>query len=243
MFEKPSKKEVPFQLDAVNILTVSTDCHTLVIYNRSKSVDGKKVFGRLSIGEFNSISSLAKDEKTQQEKFNALITALELHSAEIEYLTVSINSPGGSINEGFALLDVIKNNYHGKWRAELGSYAYSMAAVLFLSCPVRIINPLSELMLHDWANTVRGKGGSHFDSFNSNVKRIDQYMYEVTVLQNLISEGQYMTIMNGKDMYFTTRQMCQIEGFCFSVKHEGQYIDPKLYLEIIGGEKSSPARF
>lgn len=72
----------------------------------------------------------------------------QLLAAEIREagpVTLHIDSPGGSVGLGLKLVEAIEAN--GQVTC-IARNAYSMAAVIFQACKVRLIEPLGILMLH-----------------------------------------------------------------------------------------------
>lgn len=90
-----------------------------------------------------SISGEINDETALE--FSDKILDLNLESNDP--ITVLINSPGGEINSGLMMLDVI-NGSISPIRMICRGKAYSMAAVLFACGNERLMLPNSELMLH-----------------------------------------------------------------------------------------------
>lgn len=65
-----------------------------------------------------------------------------------EEITIYVNSPGGSVNDGLALYDTIRMLKSPVKTVCMG-LAASMGAILFLSGEKRSILPRSEIMIHD----------------------------------------------------------------------------------------------
>ena len=89
-------------------------------------------------------------EITQESAFGFALTAAYLNGlSETEPITVYINSPGGSIDAGLLMYDVIQTSPAPIRLVVLGA-AYSMAALLFASgLHGRYLLPNSKLMLHE----------------------------------------------------------------------------------------------
>ena len=91
-----------------------------------------------------------RGEITQESAFEFALTAAYLNSlSETEAITVYINSPGGDIDAGLLMYDVIQASPAPIRVVALGT-AYSMAALLFASgLHGRYLLPNSKLMLHE----------------------------------------------------------------------------------------------
>ena len=91
-----------------------------------------------------------RGEITQESAFEFALTAAYLNGlSETDPVTVYINSPGGSIDAGLLMYDVIQKSPAPMRLVVLGA-AYSMAALLFASgLHGRCLLPNSKLMLHE----------------------------------------------------------------------------------------------
>lgn len=91
-----------------------------------------------------------KGEITQEAAFGFALAAAYLNDlSQAEPITVYINSPGGSIDAGLLMYDVIQTSPAPIRLVVMGA-AYSMAALLFASgLHGRYLLPNSKLMLHE----------------------------------------------------------------------------------------------
>ena len=91
-----------------------------------------------------------RGEITQDSAFEFALSAAYLNSiSEAEPITVYINSPGGSIDAGLLMYDVIQSSPAPIRLVVLGA-AYSMAALIFAGgLHGRYLLPNSKLMLHE----------------------------------------------------------------------------------------------
>ena len=91
-----------------------------------------------------------RGEITQDSAFEFALAVAHLNSlSETEAITVYINSPGGDIDAGLLMYDVIQASPAPIRVVALGT-AYSMAALLFASgLHGRYLLPNSKLMLHE----------------------------------------------------------------------------------------------
>ncbi len=91
-----------------------------------------------------------RGEITEESAFEFAVAVAHLNSVSgTEPVTVYINSPGGSIDAGLLMYDVIQTSPAPVRLVVLGG-AYSMAAVVFASGKAgRYLLPNSKLMLHE----------------------------------------------------------------------------------------------
>lgn len=124
------------------------------------------------------------------------------HDSPDEEITIFINSPGGSVQSGLALYDVIQNSSCPVRTVCLGTAA-SMAAIIFLSGTpgMREIYPHSKVMLHD-VLVPQMRGSAH------NITKMCEGLSETReILKNLIAlhtgipDEEIETIMNDEIFY------------------------------------------
>lgn len=91
-----------------------------------------------------------RDEITQKSAFEFVLAVQHLNSvSETEPITVLVNSPGGDIDAGLLMYDVLQTSPAPVRLVVLGM-AYSMAAVIFAAGRHgRYMLPNSKLMLHE----------------------------------------------------------------------------------------------
>ena len=87
-----------------------------------------------------------------------------------------IASPGGSVDDGFELIDVINNSKTPVYTINL-AYQYSMGFLIGLAGHKRFANPNAKFLMHD---------GSHF-IYNSTAKAHDQMMFQDKVEERVKS--------------------------------------------------------
>jgi ATP-dependent Clp protease protease subunit len=102
-------------------------------------------------------------------------------------ITVYINSPGGSVNDGLAIYDTMRL-LRTPLRAIVTGLAASMGAVIYLAADTRQMLPHSQIMIHDPAfggcHDISGKKPheiqSELDSLNKCRKRLTEIIAERT---------------------------------------------------------------
>lgn len=126
--------------------------------------------------------------------------------SDTEHIDVFITSPGGEIQAGMLMYDVIQSS-EAPIRMFCRGAAYSMAALLFASgCCGRYMLPNSELMLHEplLGNAVRGNASS--------IRTMSEELMEVSgKLNRLLSHHTGRTLQEieeacSYDHYFTARE-------------------------------------
>lgn len=131
------------------------------------------------------------------------------NTAEIQLL---INSPGGSVASGLALIDYIQSNITSPITGVITGMAASMAAVLFLSCKKRLMLPRSVMMLH--GIQVQNEQ-IPFAYLKERERYIDYLDSEITKIimsrSNLTSEE--INLIKGTERYITAEEALN-RGMC-----------------------------
>lgn len=114
--------------------------------------------------------------------------------------TIEFNSPGGSVFDGWALYDTIRENSnrgHHVTTIALG-YAASMAGVLLQSGDTRLIGRQSQIMIHEVSSSAIGKVSELQDSVELSKQLTEQ-------MARLYSERSKKTAARGK--HLTAKQI------------------------------------
>lgn len=127
-------------------------------------------------------------------------------------IQVFINSPGGEINAGMMMYDVIQGS-KAPIRMYCAGQAYSMAAVLFASGKERYMLPNSELMLHEplLGNRIGGSASS--------IRSVSESLMEAKAKINRLlakhtgKSEKAMEKLTCYDHYFTPEESVA-EGLC-----------------------------
>lgn len=77
-------------------------------------------------------------------------------SGKFERIVIYINSPGGSVSDGFALIDFIQNIPVPVWTVNIGA-AYSMGLGIFLAGERRFAMPRSTFLMHTASYSIEGE--------------------------------------------------------------------------------------
>lgn len=136
-------------------------------------------------------------------------------------IDVMINSPGGEINAGWMLYDVIQSSKTPLRLFCLGR-AYSMAAVLFASGKYgRYMLPNSELMLHEplLGNRVSGSSSS-IKSISDSLLETKRKMNAILVKHTGRTEEEIESVIS-YDHYFTAEESI-LFGLCDKIVGFGE---------------------
>lgn len=153
-------------------------------------------------------SSGAEDNEidyTFAEKLIKNIHALETFSRE--KITIVLNSPGGSVTQGFAIYDAIcqsRCNIHILVRGE----AFSMASIIVQAADKRIMGPKSSMMIHVGSEYAEGSP-----------KQVQRTVAEFK-RQTQIMEQIYMKRILKKNPNFTLKELQEMMSVDFYISAE-----------------------
>ena len=163
---------------------------------------------KASLYIFGSISSYPLREKDK----DAYGIVKELSELDAEEIEVHINSTGGSVAEGLAIYNVLKNS-EMKITTYVDGFACSAASVIFMAGDERVMNEASLLMIHNaWS---RGQGDANaFRRQADNLDIITQasikaYMRHVSItedeLKDMMDSETWLSADDAKEKGFATK--------------------------------------
>ena len=129
-------------------------------------------------------------------------------------ITLIISSPGGSVFDGFILLDHLRalSAEGHKITTVVRGMAGSMAAVLTQAGDVRIIGPESYLVIHEPSSAAWGKTSDMIDEVDV-MKRLSRQMEELFARRSKMSAKEIKAKTLKKDWYINAKES-KTYGFC-----------------------------
>ena len=127
-------------------------------------------------------------------------------------ITILLNTPGGSWEDGMALYDIIKFTTSKVYIVGLGK-VYSMGSVILQAGYQRLLMPNSLVMIHDGTEGYVGNAKS-MEAWASNSKKIRQKMYEI-YYEHMKKANKNITVgqiekMCSHDKIFSAEEAIQI---------------------------------
>lgn len=101
-----------------------------------------------------------------------------------------INSPGGSIIEGFSLIDCIRLSKTPVYTINLGM-CFSMALLIFMAGHKRYSFPHSEFLLHDGQSADANSTAKVKDYLDFSINQIEKMTREYVIAQSAISGDNF----------------------------------------------------
>ncbi len=212
---------------------INSELHTLFVRTVPES---KRVIDRK-----NNIYQLRPKYKVYTlyvERFKELKRGLhsvfnELRNAGKEdMLEIRINSGGGSVNEGIQFYNLLREKFNGRSCAYLDNHGYSMGALLFCMADRRVIYPYSDLMFHNYASTVSGKGGELKSRLEHRDRLLRKFFRNMIVEKGFLSKKEFDEMVIGKDFWMDAEEMCR-RGIATHVVWEDREMKAKKYLKIL----------
>jgi len=151
-------------------------------------------------------------------------------AGDTDKLELRINSNGGMVNEGAQFYSIIKNKFNGRTTTILDNKGYSMGALTFCMGDRRVVTERADLMFHDYAGGVGGKGGE-IEARNAHTQVfIRKFFKEVILDQGFLTKKEYKNMLIGQDYWMGVEELCE-RGIATHVLVNGKEIKAKKYLK------------
>lgn len=129
-------------------------------------------------------------------------------------LTIMLNSPGGSVKDGFGLFDYIKfiEKTHPVKIKVFGG-AESMAAVLLQAATTRAIQPNAFLMVHEsQMETDEGLSftSSEWGDVNNRLKQVNDRLYTILSSRSVITKSKIKARCNRKNAWIDAEEALEL---------------------------------
>lgn len=131
-----------------------------------------------------------------------------------KYITLIINSPGGDLDHGMALIDTIEM-VRGMGIHVVGiamGAAYSMAAVILQACTKRLVGRHARVMLHEVSTGAEGKG-SEIRELMKEIEVVNAVAAGVFAERNTAGRTEtqgWIDFMVGTDKYLSPRECVEM---------------------------------
>lgn len=108
------------------------------------------------------------DDEAERFSKTVLLMSIERQFAPSQPIVVYINSGGGSVGAGMAMIEMInkvKRDYKVRVETVITGYAYSMGAIVFQAGDHRVMGSLSTMMLHSSSWMISGEDEKVFKDY------------------------------------------------------------------------------
>lgn len=139
-------------------------------------------------------------EITQQKAQQIAQQIRYLNSIGSSPITLYINSEGGSVYDGFVLVDVIRNSTSPIVGYVTGA-CFSFALIVFASCSIRACNQFAQFMFHSVRSELGTSTEVDAEIEMRHLKSLNLQMCEVLAQNSILSRQEWFAKLE-KDNYF-----------------------------------------
>ncbi len=186
------------------------------------------------------------DDVVFEEGVSALSFAYELEAiGVVDEIEVYINSYGGSVSQGFAIYNQLKN-HPAKITTICSGFACSIASIIFLAGDERIMQDASLLMIHNPFVMTIGNA-NELRKQADDLDKMAQVSVDLYCQATGLDEETIKKMMD-EETWITSKEACEL-GFATSHKEEEQdevvslvvqSVKKSLVQKIVGETKTQP---
>ena len=212
---------------------ISSELHTLFVRTvpESKRVIDRKKHIYQWRPKFRVFTLYVERFKELKRGLHSVLNELRQANKE-DYLEIRINSGGGSVNEGIQFYNLMREKFNGRSCAYLDNHGYSMGALLFCMADKRVVYPYSDLMFHNYASAVSGKGGELKARLEHKDRLLRTFFRDMVVEKGFLTSDEFDEMIIGRDFWMDVEEMCR-RGIATHVIYENQEIKAKKYLKLL----------
>lgn len=141
-------------------------------------------------------------EPSAYDSLCALLRSLAPHDS----VTLFINSPGGNLASGMAIIQAMAES-EATITTVLHPRGYSMGALIFLAGDVKVVPPNCQLMLHHYSSALHGKGNEQVAEVNASVAWYASIVRDLCA--GFLSEEELNAMLQGKDFWMQSEEIAQ----------------------------------
>lgn len=160
------------------------------------------------------------DEESTADAIEFILEANLDPSPQFDHLTLIINSHGGSVVDGFALLDVMSGSKIPVWTVGIGILA-SMGLVLFMGGEKghRMLTPNTMILSHQWWSVNFGKEHELIASARKNELLTEKVLRHYKKCSNLKKEKDIRSVLLPPSDIWLTAEEALKYGLCDEIKY------------------------
>jgi ATP-dependent protease ClpP protease subunit len=163
------------------------------------------------------IGDLTQEEAERFSKTMWIIaqSRIDIVRPEDKAITVFINSNGGDVAAGFAVMEMVyrlRRDYQIPVTMIVTGVAYSMAAVVLQSASHRIMGELSTLMLHSPSWVLTGKDAQIFQDYERLADNYKQMLGRIFVRRTHYKDANWWVdfIYSERDRFLTAKECLEM---------------------------------
>lgn len=162
-------------------------------YFESEGEDGGRVY------------TVFLDEGIREPSYYRLIILMLMAATEKDMVVFRVNSPGGVLETGVALVSAIRGSKAHTHASVIGE-CISAATIIAFACDTIEVAEYSAFMIHTFSGLMGGTANNILASSTYHSKRIERIYRDV--FKGFLSEEEFATVLNhGVDLYFTSGEV------------------------------------
>ncbi|MDQ6694579.1 MAG: ATP-dependent Clp protease proteolytic subunit [Chloroflexota bacterium] len=177
----------------------------------------QQVIARQRELETNGSYFLGDITEATAEKFSQSITAMAVdrEGQRDKPITIYINSGGGSVGSGLAMMEMIyrvREMYGVTVNTVVSGYAYSMGAIVFQAGDKRLMGSFSTLMLHSPKWFLSGSDQQIFSDYAILAKHYKNLVCNLFAQRTGTHDALWWEnfVYSGRDRFLTAQECCEL---------------------------------
>ena len=165
------------------------------------------------------------DVEAERFSKSLLLMALERRNRRDLPITIYINSGGGSVGAGVAMIEMmtrVRRQYNLAIHTVVTGYAYSMGAILFQAGDHRIMGEFSTLMLHGTQWMLIGEDEKVFKDYLKLATHYQQVIGDLFAERTGLHDSQWWRdfIYSGRDKFLSPSECLELRLVDEVMRHE-----------------------
>lgn len=155
------------------------------------------------------------DEEAERFSKTMLLMSIERQANRQAPITVYINSGGGSIGAGFAIIELMekmRRDYGVVINGVVTGYAYSMGAVILQACDKRSMGEYSTLMVHSASWTLTGEDEKIFQDYEKLARHYRTLIGDLFARRTGVKDTRWWQryVYSGRDKFLNAKECLEL---------------------------------
>jgi len=120
------------------------------------------------------------------------------------YVDLHINTPGGSIDSAFKIVDAIRR-CSARTTARLTGTVASAGTIIALSCNDMVVADHTHFMIHNYSTGAQGKGHELMEYINFNDRTLQKTFKDI--YKGFLTDEEIESVIRGKDLWLDSDEV------------------------------------
>jgi len=138
------------------------------------------------------------DEEIKDPRYYRAVIHRLITGSEADFVRIFVNSPGGNLNGGLALIDAIQNSACNILGIITGEAA-SAASLIALHCPELIVSDNAKMLAHQASYGIAGNASFISQNVKFNEKLFDKVMQDA--YEDFLTEEEIQKVKSGLELW------------------------------------------